>query len=108
MVAAGNVLIFNKIKEALGLLHCKIIGVGTASVSCEVLKYFMDFNIPIMECYGMTESTGPHTTNIRDKKHTQWKVGSCGIHISGVETKINHPDKDSCGEVSDVVTFVMM
>ena len=108
MVKAGDIVFFNKIKEALGLLHCKIIVVGTASVSHEILEYFMGFNIPIMEWYGMTESTGPHTANIRDKKHTQWKVGSCGIRISGVETKINHPDKDGYGEVSDVVTFVMM
>ena len=82
--------------------------VGTASICYETLNYFMDFNIPIMEWYGLTESTGPHTANIRDEKHTQWKVGSCGIHINGVEIKINHCDKDGCREVSDVVTFVMM
>ena len=97
-----NLFGFDKVKEALGLSYCKIIVVGADSIRHEVVEYFMSFNIPILEWYGMTESTGPHTANIRDKKHTQWKVGSCGVNISGVETEIDHPDENGNGEVSDV------
>ena len=93
---------FDKIKEALGLSHCKIIVVGAASIQCEVVEYFMSFDIPLLEWYGMTECTGPHTANISDKKHTQWKIGSCGMNISGVETKIDYPDENGDGEVSNV------
>ena len=99
---AVNLLGFDKVKEELGFSHCKMIVVGGGSMQLEVVEYFRSFNIPLLEWYGMTESTGPHTANIRDKKHTRWAIQSCGMNISGVKTKIDHPDKNGYGEVSDV------
>ena len=73
--------------------------VGAASLHHDIADYFMAFNIPLMEWYGMSESTGPQTASIRG--FNQWRPGSCGKSIDGVETGICNPDKDGIGEVSD-------
>ena len=91
---------FGKVKAQLGFSHCKIIAVGTAAIQYETLEYFISFNIPLLECYGMSESTGLHTANT--EASNLWRAGSCGRNIKGVETKIDHPDENGYGEVSDV------
>ena len=90
----------DKVKAQLGFSHCKIIAVGTAAIQYETLEYFIGFNIPLLECYGMSECTGPHTANI--EASNQWRTRSCGRSIKGVDTKIDNPDKNDNGEVSDV------
>ena len=87
---------FKKVREALGFTNCKILTVGAAPVHRETLEYFMSLNMPVLELYGMSESTGPQTLSVLAK---QWRTGSCGKDISGVETKINNPDENGDGEV---------
>lgn len=60
----------------------------------------MAVDIPVLELYGMSESTGPQTISL--KSSTRWRTGSCGKDMSGAETKIDNPDEDGNGEVSDV------
>ena len=64
----------------------------------EVHDYFMSINIPLMELYGMSESSGPHTLNLMQPD--RWRVGSCGKTIEGVQLKIFNPDENGEGEVS--------
>ena len=64
----------------------------------EVHEYFMSIDIPLMELYGMSESSGPHTLNLIQPHG--WKVGSCGKTIIGVQMKILEPDENGEGEVS--------
>ena len=90
-------LVFKKVKEALGFNKCKVTLVGAAPIQRETLEFFMAFDIPVLELYGMSESTGPHTVNL--KNATQWRTGSCGKKMSGVETKIDNPDENGDGEV---------
>ena len=54
-------LVFDKVKQNLGLDHTKVIGVGAAPISMESLEYFLSLDIPLLECYGMSETGGPHT-----------------------------------------------
>ena len=61
----------------------------------------MGVNIPILEIYGMSESTGSHSVNFLGGG--RWRVGSAGRALNGVETKIESPDVNSEGEVSGVV-----
>ena len=84
----------------MGLSQCKIIVVGADAIQHETLEYFMAANIPLLEWYGMSESTGPHTANIR--AFGRMKIGSCGKSISGVNTKIDNADQHGHGEVSNV------
>lgn len=57
----------------------------------------MSINIPLMELYGMSESSGPHTLNLIQQN--MWRVGSCGKPIKGVQLKIFNPDDKGEGEV---------
>lgn len=61
----------------------------------------MAHNIPLLKWYGMSESTGPQTANIREFE--RFKMKSCGKSLSGVETKVVNCGKHGDGEVSDVL-----
>ena len=66
----------------------------------------MAVDVPVLELYGMSESTGPQTISL--KSSTRWRTGSCGKDMSGAETKIDNPDEDGNGEVSDVRQSLVM
>ena len=93
-------LVFRKVKEALGLKNCTIALVGGAPTQRETLEFFMAVNIPVLEMYGMSECGGAVTVNLRNA--ATWRTGSCGKVISGVEVKIDNPDECGNGEVSFV------
>ena len=57
----------------------------------------MGINIPIMEAYGMSESTVVQTmTSIHN-----WRLGSVGQCLSGTYLKIDNPNENGEGEVRD-------
>ena len=60
----ANALVFQKVQEALGFSKCRVNLVGAAPVHRETLEYFMAVDIPILELYGMSESTGPQTLSL--------------------------------------------
>lgn len=97
----ANALVFKKVREGLGFSRCKICLVGAAPVHRETLEFFMAVDIPVLELYGMSESTGPQTISL--KSSTRWRTGSCGKSMSGAETKIDNPDEDGNGEVGHVM-----
>ena len=43
----------------LGLQDSREIFIGGRMISEESLKFFASLNIPVLEIYGMTESSGP-------------------------------------------------
>ena len=96
--------ILKKVLEEVGLQHCEIFAVGAAPMRRKVHEYFMSINIPLMELYGMSETSGPHTLNLIQPDG--WKVGSCGKPIKGVQLKIADPDENGEGEVSWKVTVM--
>jgi len=97
-------LVFDKVKVNLGLDRTKCIGVGAAPISMESLEYFLSLDIPLLECYGMSETGGPHTGN-RPGHH---RLGSIGPSIGGCQTKIFNPDKDGEGEIVMSSRNIMM
>ena len=96
----ANKMVFNNVREELGFQRCKKFVVGADAMRMEVHEYFMSINIQIMELYGMSESSGPHTLNLIQPDAIGWKVGSCGKPIKGVQLKIADPDENGEGEVS--------
>jgi len=74
-----------KIHCALGLDRCMLCLVSAAPIDVKILKYFASINIPIVECFGQSECTGPHLSNTL----TDWKIGSCGRPLPGTVTKID-------------------
>lgn len=97
MWSIANRFVLKKVREELGLKECRHMPVGAAPIHRDVLEYFMSVNMPILEVYGMSENTGPHTISVRSE--FQWRTGSCGKPIDGVELMLK-PDKQGRLEVN--------
>lgn len=91
----ANSLVFKKVKAVLGLDRCRLFLTGAAPITKETLEYFMSLNIPLMELYGMSESSGPHTISVP----SAFRLTSCGKVMPGCKTKLEKPDKDGNGEI---------
>ena len=88
-------VVFNNIKKALGLDQCRLRATAAAPIARETLEYLMSLDLPLLEIYGMSESTGPHTINF---PHRQ-RMFSVGMPFDGAYHKLEHPDKDGNGEI---------
>ena len=93
----ANMLVHKKVQNALGLNRAELTIVSSAPVPVDVMEYFMSVNIPLLEGYGMSENTGPHTFNRPDLGF--WRSGSVGHPMEGLEIKIGSPDENGEGEV---------
>lgn len=93
--ALASSIIFKKIKEALGLQRCNFFCSAAAPLSSDIKKYFMSIDIPIMECFGMSEASGGHTLAIESANN----LNSIGTTIPGLRTKIFNPEPDGQGEI---------
>jgi len=83
--------ILSQIRLALGLDRCLVCLTGAAPIEEKILRYFASIGVPILELFGQSECTGPHTVN----KPGAWKLGTCGRPIPGTESKI----ADGTGEL---------
>ena len=86
-------LIFSKWQEALGgeleLLVC-----GSAALQTRLSKVFCAAGIPVMEGYGLTE-TSP-VISVNDMRNKGFKVGTVGKVLDGVEVKIAEDGEILC------------
>jgi len=86
-------LIFSKWQEALGgeleLLVC-----GSAALQTRLSKVFCAAGIPVMEGYGLTE-TSP-VISVNDMRNRGFKVGTVGKVLEGVEVKIAEDGEIIC------------
>ena len=69
--------------------------VGAAPIHRDVIEFFMKYNMPILELYGMSECSGPGSTNTIE----EWRLGSVGKQMVGSRMKIHNPDEYGEGEV---------
>uniref|UniRef100_A0A672IWJ3 long-chain-fatty-acid--CoA ligase n=1 Tax=Salarias fasciatus TaxID=181472 RepID=A0A672IWJ3_SALFA len=92
----ANNLVFKKVREALGLDRCRVCLSGAAPITKDTLEYFMSLNIPVMEVYGMSESSGPHTVAV---SINDYRLTSCGKVMPGCKTNLENPDADGNGEI---------
>lgn len=79
----ADFLVFKKIRKKLAPKMKYFIS-GSAPLSPEVAKFFFKIGIPVIEGYGLTETTAPATTNSLKEQ----KIGTVGKPIPGVEIKI--------------------
>lgn len=77
-------LVFDKVRQRLGLDRAKICVTSAAPISRDTLEFFLSLGIPILEVYGMSECTGPATYSPPDR----YKTGKCGVCIPGAEIKV--------------------
>jgi len=77
-------VVLSKVRERLGMQEVQIAITAAAPINPDLVKFFMTIGIPLFELYGMSETTGPATTNIPGA----FKIGSVGKALPGVEVKI--------------------
>ncbi|XP_037338061.2 long-chain-fatty-acid--CoA ligase ACSBG2-like [Pungitius pungitius] len=91
----ANNLVFKKVRVALGLDRCKLCFTGAAPITKDTMDFFMSLNIPLLELYGMSESSCPHTIST----DSYYRITSCGKVMPGCKTKLENPDEDGSGEI---------
>lgn len=77
-------LVLSKVRAALGLDELKIAISGAASIPTEVIEFFVGLGIPVIEVWGLSETTGAATKTTADNL----KVGTVGKPVEGVEIKL--------------------
>ena len=78
-------LIFSKWQEGLGG-ELELLVSGSAALQSRLTKVFCAANIPVMEGYGLTE-TSP-VISVNDMRNGGFRVGTVGKVLDGVEVKI--------------------
>ena len=77
-------LVFAKIRDGLGLDQLNHAISAAAPISVDLLTFFAAIGIPIIEVYGMTESTALITANEPDDN----RIGTVGKALPGTEVRI--------------------
>src|SRR5882757_4619616 len=80
----GRRLIFSKIKERFGA-HVRALICGSAPLASETQQFFLMLGIPVLQAYGLTETTAICTL---DDPRVPVEPGYVGTAITGIEMKL--------------------
>jgi long-chain acyl-CoA synthetase len=83
-LALGRALIFRKIRERFGT-HLRALICGSAPLAPETQQFFLMLGIPVLQAYGLTETTGICTL---DDPRVPVEPGYVGSVITGIEMKL--------------------
>jgi long-chain acyl-CoA synthetase len=83
-LALGRALIFRKIRERFGT-HLRALICGSAPLAPETQQFFLMLGIPVLQAYGLTETTGICTL---DDPRVPVEQGYVGTVIAGIEMKL--------------------
>jgi long-chain acyl-CoA synthetase len=86
LAAAGEKVapVLLAIRKRVGLDECRVAVTGAAPVSPEVIAFFRSLDVPLVEGYGMTESTVGATINPVGRE----RLGTVGLGHPGLELKV--------------------
>jgi long-chain acyl-CoA synthetase len=87
--------LFARVRREMGLGNLRIACAGGAALTEKVAKALQLLAIPIIQGYGLTESSPVLSVSPLEKP----KVKSVGIAIPDVEIKIHEPDENGIGEI---------
>lgn len=87
--------VVQKIKEIMGLQHIKGALIGGAPVTEELKLFFLGLDLPLIDAYGMSETSGGVVYNF-DRPNLK----TVGKAVEGIEIKIDRPNEKGEGEVS--------
>jgi long-subunit acyl-CoA synthetase (AMP-forming) len=82
--AALERLVLAKVREAIGLDRCTFASSAASPLAVDVAEFFAALGLPLVEVYGMTETTGVATGNRPGKV----KIGTVGPALPGVEVRL--------------------
>jgi long-chain-fatty-acid--CoA ligase ACSBG len=102
-------IVFDNVKTALGLGECVGFYTGAAPMQTKTWEYFMSLDIKILDIYGMSETSGPHTlvTNesLAGKMAADKKNGysSCGkVLCDSFKSKLVSPGNEGITEEKEL------
>ena len=90
--------LLSAVRQKLGFDRCCAFYVSAAPIEVKILKYFASVDIPIMELFGQSECTGPHSINT----YSAFKIGTVGRPLLGTETMLV---EDTVDGISLLVTL---
>jgi long-chain acyl-CoA synthetase len=82
-------VVLSKVREQLGMDQVDIAITAAAPINPDLVLFFQTLGIPLFELYGMSETTGPATTNLPGA----FRIGSVGKAIPGVEVELGEDDE---------------
>jgi long-chain acyl-CoA synthetase len=82
--AAADDQVLRPIKSLLGLGETETFLAGAAPLPVEVATFFAGLGIQILDVYGMSETTGAFTTNVK----SAFRLGTVGQPVAGAEVRI--------------------
>ena len=77
-------VVLSKVRHGLGMDAVDLAITAAAPINSELITFFHTIGIPLFELYGMSETTGPATTNLPGAN----KTGSVGPALPGVEVDL--------------------
>src|SRR5690606_5469471 len=77
-------LMFRALQNFIGLRRARVALTGAAPIPPEVVRFFRTLGVPLIEVYGMTETTGMITGQHRDRV----VIGTVGTVTLGVQYRI--------------------
>ena len=91
--AAHYWLVLRALQNFIGLRDARVALTGAAPIAPDVVRFFRTLGVPLIEVYGLTESTGMVTGH--DLDHVS--VGTVGIPTQGVQWRIAQGSDDDLG-----------
>src|SRR6266849_19669 len=88
-LALGRGLIFRKIRGRFGT-HLRALICGSAPLAPETQQFFLMLGIPVLQAYGLTETTGICTL---DDPRVPVEPGYVGTAITGIEMKLGENEE---------------
>jgi long-chain acyl-CoA synthetase len=77
-------LVFSKVKEALGMTGIKAVASGSAALQDRLARFFNGAGIPVLEGYGLTETSPVVTVNTVNEPN-MIRIGTVGKVVDDVE-----------------------
>jgi len=82
-------IVLSKVREGLGMDQVEIAITAAAPINPDLVLFFQTLGIPLFELYGLSETTGPASTNVPGS----FRVGSVGRALPGVELELAEDDE---------------
>ena len=86
-------LVLRALQNFIGLREAEVALTGAAPIAPDVVRFFRTLGVPLIEVYGLTESTGMVTGHELDRV----SVGTVGIPTQGVQWRIAQSSDDDMG-----------
>ena len=95
MYGFANFMILKRIKQVIGLDQAVMFFYGAAPLKQSSVDYFASLDIPLLNMYGLSETTGSTTLGTL----TRFSLAHAGKEMSGGKIRIADPDEKGHGEI---------